>query len=175
MVLKHPWLVPHIIKLKRIFPKSKIIIIWRHPYDVIASTLDFVKNDKIANSMFGTKLKDIIQLYKNHINILLNEKDNNNVLNIRFEDFIQHTNLELEKCFDFLGVPVDDAEMYKIVNGDKIIRTARVLDDVVINKPKRKFFTLKTNQQKMIVKHLNNYAQKLGYDTMKEILKDDKK
>ena len=177
VVLKHPWLIPYVDGLIRIFPDSKFIILLRHPYDVIASVLDFTKNDDMANEMFyGGELLPIIELYKNHMQKLLEEKEKytNKFLMIRFEDFVNKPGITLNKVFEFLGIPTTEKEMREILHGKRVVKTARVLEDLKIKKPKRKFLSLSLDKQKIIVKNLNKITRELGYGDMNEILKKEK-
>ena len=178
IVLKHPWLVPYINDIYRIFPDAKFIILWRHPYDVIASTMDFAKNDNVAKEMFGTKLSPIVSKYKRHVEFLFKfskKHDYNKVLNVKFEDFIKTPKQTLAIMFDFLGAGTDSEELLDISNGKGVVKTARVLDNLKIITPKRKFFEMSSKHQGAIAKSLSKYAHRLGYDTMTDIMRDEEK
>jgi len=169
VVLKHPWLVPHVHDLERAFPQSKFIFIWRHPYDVIASVIDFAETDKIAGSMFGDKLRPILDMYIDHIEYLDEAKSRypEKILSVKFETFLRQPRKVLTNCFKFLGLDVPDLDN-AIKEG--VVRTARVLDNTVIKTPANKFEWLSDQTQKAIVKSLRGHATRQGYDERLEVM-----
>lgn len=172
VILKHPWLVPYVFDLDRIFPNAKFLFLWRHPYNVIASTLDFAKKDNIANKMFGVKLGRIIKLYKKHVDKLfeINKKySTEKILNVRYEDFIKTPKQELKKIFDFFGV-VSTKELNDIIAVKSQVKTARVLETLELVKPKEKFLKLNKKQQALIISNLESYANRLGYDNKRKLM-----
>jgi len=174
VILKHPWLVPHVHNLERCFPTAKFIFIRRHPYDVIASVLDFADTDKIANSMFGEKLRPIIDLYVSHVAYLEEAKNRypEKILSVKFEGFIKTPERVLADCFKFCGLSTPNM---KQVLKKGPVRTARVLDKTKLSKPHNKFSWLSLPVQKAIVRNLRQHAMNLGYDPRLEVLTQNKK
>lgn len=169
-VLKHPWLAPYILKVARIFHDGKIIVLLRHPYDTLASVVDFRKRDDTAKKMFPADWGDLIRLYKDHMQALLSAKDivqEDRVKYMKFEDFIENPVPWLMEAYKFYGVRSDEKMVKRILEfgkKDRISLTGRVLAHSKIDQPEDKFVAqLNENQRQVVRNNLSGLCQELKY------------
>lgn len=168
VVLKHPWLNVYIKNLIRIFPKAKVGILLRHPYDVIASCADFRDFDSMAEKMFPKDLDKLISLYLRHTKALLNvqRQAEKRIALLKFEDFIAKPDWFLRSFFNFIGVAADaDTVDFILKAGDKdsLAFTARVLETTQIFKPEKKFIRMSKEDQLKIRRRLFPMVKRLNY------------
>jgi len=174
-VLKHPWLNPHAPKLAQIFPEAKFIILLRHPYDVIASCIDFRTYDASASSMFPANLNKLIHLYLKHMKTLLNFQrvcGKDRILFVRFEDFLKSPRTFLQEIFTFLGVKSQDSFTTQLIHqakNDLLPLVGRVLITSNIVQPEKKFFNLTNAEKQKIRGTLKPFLPTLGYDDYQNV------
>ncbi len=93
----------------KIFPKSKIVLVIRHPFDACLSNYmqNYALNDPMAN--FFT-MKDAVNLYNEVMGLwgLYRENMQLDYHLIRYEDIVENIESEAKKMLDFIGVEWDD-------------------------------------------------------------------
>ncbi len=169
VVLKHPWLNIYIRRLGVIFPEAKFVVLIRHPYDVLASTIDFRDTDNQAAAMFPEDLNKLIDLYWKHVKTSLNAfgtlKDR--VSYEKYEDLIKSPGQVLGRMFKFYGLKHGGhiiSDVLDKAKHDKLPITARVLMTSKILEPQDKWSKLKKEDQERIKNRLGPLLQKLEYE-----------
>ena len=99
-----PEIVPFI---KEYFPNSKFIHLIRHPFAAVKSSKVF-KSGELWKSKSEDKILELWTLHESRVQL---EKDKNEVpiLDVKYEDIISHTQREMVRIFDFLGVTYNDS------------------------------------------------------------------
>lgn len=171
-VLKHPYLSPHIFRLSRVFPNAKFIHLVRHPYDTMASTVDFVRKVEAAAKLLGTDLEGLLTKYEKFLlpiiettPMLLNER---RFMFAKFEDLLEDPVDVLQEVFQFLGrdpgIPAIEAIVQK-ANDNKLSLVGTALGSSIIRTPKRKFDEVFNRQQQDKVKaRLKPFVKEFGYE-----------
>lgn len=168
-ILKHPWLNPYVRRLGEIFPKAKFVVLLRHPYDTLASTIDFRDTDRQAKMMFPEDLNALIDLYWRHIKSVMNAKTvlKDRILYVKFEDFLQTPGVVLGEMFEFYNVESNQDLVETIMNdaeAENLPLTARVLLTSKLIKPYNKWEGLNEEAKARIKNRLSPLLTKLGYD-----------
>lgn len=121
VVLKHPWLTRWIERVGNVYHKSKMLVMIRHPYDVIASALHMTELSKSAEQMFGGigNVDKICKQYSEHMGaILLHaprfEKVGRCKL-LKYEDLVKKPHEEFEDVLKFFGVEHDADTVLDII------------------------------------------------------------
>jgi len=173
VVVKHPWLTQEMETLVRVFDKAKVLVLLRHPYDVIASAYHFTYLTKSAEQMCGGKgnLKHIIDLYTNAMAKVIKVEpylaNTNRFLKIKYEDLITTPKPILTQTYKFFGASHDD----KVVDGvlkraqaNEASLVKRCLSRSDIYKPKNKFQEMLNDNQKHLIRcRTKPFLQAFGY------------
>lgn len=170
-VVKHPWLAPKILRIASTFPGSRIIVLLRHPYDIIGSTMHFRKLSETANAMFPKTLNGLIDMFIDHKNALLNAEkimSKERLLYMKFEDFLKHPGAWLGQAFKFYGVPSNPRLVRHILRRgqhNKLPLTGHVIHHSTFHVPKDKFAEyLNKPQREVVRKRLAYMVEQLGYE-----------
>lgn len=123
MVMKHPWLVPHILEVAtQIFPDSKVVLMHRHPYDTIASAWHLYNVNSNGNKVFGhygdvKTIDDMCELYIMFLGHLLDAKRflKGRALEKKYEDLIENPVEWLDEVYRHYGAPLPIADIEAIV------------------------------------------------------------
>ena len=123
-VLKHPWWAPLGHRLQKIFPSAKFVILFRHPYDVVASMLHFRNTVPAAKTMLSDDVEILAQLYVEHTNYLLKllHDYTYRTYAVKFEDFLESPQETLQGIFKFLDCPISKEDTEKIIHDSSIGR-----------------------------------------------------
>ena len=124
VVLKHPWLVPYIRELTmKIFPKSKVVLIQRHPYDVIASAWAMYSKNPKGKKVFEKQAKvntidDMCELFLSFLAHVLNASRylGERALIVKYENLIEDPVTWFGKVYNHYGAPLSEKEIKKIVD-----------------------------------------------------------
>jgi hypothetical protein len=94
--------------LKENFPEAKFLHLIRHPFPVVKSSQVFV-----GELWRGMPSEEILQRWTMHEEWVELEKNKEEVpiLDVKYEDIISHTQREMVRMFDFLGVEYDKATL----------------------------------------------------------------
>ena len=118
----------------KLFPKSKVLILIRHPFDVVNSLItrnkyllesDIKLQDKISNYMLipflnvsnfsnlSSNISDFdigMSIYDHYFNqlVLMSEKYNSNIQIIKYEDLVLKKEDVVLKLFDFCNISLND-------------------------------------------------------------------
>ncbi|HEX9804934.1 MAG TPA: sulfotransferase [Candidatus Dojkabacteria bacterium] len=106
---KTPLHLLYIERIKKLFPKAKVIILLRNPYSVIASMLN-TKFFKFANS-----LEDATNQYYKYYSILQKYFDEDNFHIVRYEDMKKNTTKEIKEVLEFLHLQIEDKKLERIL------------------------------------------------------------
>ncbi len=153
-------------EITTLFPGSKVIVLHRNPIDVAKSmikTWGFTSFKEL--NMFR---RDLLQGPEKLRSFSIANKDNKNVYNLSYEDLINDTPNEVQKLYNWIGIPYDASvldtqknDKYKggygdpFQNADVNYKTVKArTDEKGINKDFKDF--------------LNGYANYLGTDIQKE-------
>ena len=73
VVLKHPWLTRWMERLGTTYNDCKMLVMLRHPYDVVASSMHMSEINKSAKKMFGgeNNVDKICEQYAEHMSAVL--------------------------------------------------------------------------------------------------------
>ncbi|WP_419799408.1 MAG: sulfotransferase [Terasakiella sp.] len=108
--------------IRSLFPNAKIIILHRHPCDVVLSCFmqDFAEN-QLTREFFD--LKSTAELYDHAMSVV---KMDEQMLSVRYEDLIEDFDNVSQKIFNFLGLTwtEDTRDFYKTALNKEAIRTA---------------------------------------------------
>jgi hypothetical protein len=168
-VLKHPWWAKYGFRLHQIFPEAKFIILLRHPYDVIASIVEFRKTSSIARKMFPSNVRDIAKLYNKHMRELqkLLKAFPEQTLAVKFEDFLKTPRKFLQSIFTFLDCPLTKEQLDLLMEFGKagqIPMTCKVLDQSNLFTPKKRYLDFSEEEMKLIKKWVDGYLKVLHYE-----------
>jgi len=168
-VLKHPWLNVYTRQLGEIFPQAHFIGLLRHPYDVIASTIDFRNSDRQAGLMFPEDLNKLMDLYWRHMRILWNARNvlKGRLIFVKFEEFIGAPGKVLGTMFKHYGARVGNEEISEVLakaSSGSLELTARVLMTPKLITPKNKWSKLSKDDQDRIRNYLSPALEKFGYE-----------
>ncbi len=113
LILKHPELTYYFHELSQQFLNFKFVVIVRDPRDVIASVMEVAdrhKKNKIISPQ--TELIDIKNHCDNYIAYYVNVLKNidhfrNNLIFVKYEDFMNDPNQELQRISKFTGARYD--------------------------------------------------------------------
>jgi hypothetical protein len=114
LVLKTPAHMARIRFLKQLFPQSKFIFISRSPYDVVPSAIKtqlalsekhgFSKMPELnKRRMFDEAIESYDFMHKAYEHGLRHVDAQRDVMEIRFEDLIEHPMSTMAACYAFLG------------------------------------------------------------------------
>ena len=118
----------------KLFPESKVIILIRHPFDVVNSLIarnkylleqDLILKDKISNyflipflnvrnySNLSSNISNFeigMKIYDSYYNqlILMSEKYNSNIQIVKYEDLVLKKEDVVTKLFDFCNISIND-------------------------------------------------------------------
>ncbi len=149
-----------------LFPRSKVIVLHRNPIDVVKSmikTWEFTSFHQL--NMFRRDLLHGPQKLRSFSNT---NKENQNVYTLSYEDLITNTAKEVQKLYDWIGIPYDISvldthknDKYKGSYGDPI-------QNSTINYSAAKARTDKKSINKDFSEFINGYAHYLGKDIQEE-------
>jgi len=174
VVIKQPWITFRINEIMATFPEAKVVLLSRHPYQALASTVDFTMNNWAAENMFEGKRKmwKILEVYGEAMSAIIrckhNPKNRDRILFLKFEDLLENPHEKLKEVFGW----------YQVDNSNKIV--TEVLEKAQNNKaallgtcllqskfmhPKDKFKTLLTgDERKKIETKAAPYIKEFGYE-----------
>lgn len=123
VVLKHPWLVPYIRELTlHIFPDSKVVMIQRHPYDVIASSWAMYSKNPKGKKVFEKQgqvstIDDMCELFITYLGHVLEAKKylRGRGLMVKYEDIIAKPVEMFGKIYNHYGAPLSEKKIEEIV------------------------------------------------------------
>ena len=169
VVLKHPWLSIYIRRLGMIFPEAKFVVLVRHPYDTLASTIDFRDTDRQAEQMFPEDLNKLIDLYWKHVKTSLNAVSvlKDRISYEKYEDLLATPGQVLGRMFKFYDLRHGNGIISSVLekaNSGELPLTARVLMTSKLIEPQDKWSKLKEEDQARIRNRLGPLLQKLGYE-----------
>ncbi len=108
--------------IRSLFPNAKIIILHRHPCDVVLSCYmqDFAGN-QLTREFFD--LKSSAELYNHAMSVV---KMDEQMLSVRYEDLVEDFDAVSRKIFEFVGLKwtEDTRDFYKTALNKEAIRTA---------------------------------------------------
>ena len=169
VVLKHPWLNIYIRRLGGIFPEAKFVVLLRHPYDALASVIDFRDTDKQAEQMFPEDMNKLIDLYWKHMKTALSAVGvlKGRILYERYENLIKSPGQVLGRMFKFYGVRHGSNIISDVIEKSKsedLPLTARVLMTSKLIEPQDKWSKIKEEDRERIRNRLGPLLKKIGYE-----------
>jgi len=106
---KFPLNIIHVPLINALFPKSKYILVIRHPCDCVLSCFmqNFELNEAMANFL---SIKDTVSLYSNVMKLwsIYSEKLILNVEIVKYENLVSNFEQTSKKILNFLGLEWDD-------------------------------------------------------------------
>lgn len=127
-------------ELIEMFPKCKIILLWRNPLAVAASMMETWAKGKWNLYSFR------VDLYKGLDNLVnVYEKNPERILAVKFEDFVSDSEYYSKKIFEYLELPVNESasEQFSKINlkgrmGDPTgVKQYKSINDESLNKWKK--------------------------------------
>lgn len=152
--------------IRALFPEAKIVVLHRHPLDIILSCYmqDFELN--ILTSEF-MQVGSILSLYSSVTDSLASLGDDPNIFGSRYEDLVSDFDKETQNLFEFLGLEWSAAvrSFHDTALQKKVIRTASYQQ---VTKPLYATSVGRWKRYQAVFSPyldiLEPYAQKLGYD-----------
>ncbi len=153
-------------ELISLFPRSKVIVLHRNPIDVVKS---MIKTWEFTSFHQLNKFRrDLLQGPQKLRSFSIANKENKNVYTLSYEDLINDTPKEVQKLYDWIGIPYDGSvlntqnnDKYKGIYGDP-------LQNSDINYIAAKARTDKKSINKDFSEFINGYAHYLGKDIQEE-------
>jgi|GEM_PF-6464921 len=158
--------IANICFIRSLFPNAKIVVLHRHPLDIVLSCYmqDFELN--ILTREF-TQLGSIVSLYTSVMDSLASLEGDPSIYNLRYEDLVSNFDKETRSLFEFLGLEWTDGvrSFHDTALQKRVIRTASYQQ---VTKPlyATAVGRWKSYQDVFLpyLAILEPYAQKLGYD-----------
>lgn len=150
-------------KIIKYYPSAKFICMIREPKNVVSSQISSTRIDQ----------KSIIRLsylYNKISTSILDIKNNNNVLIVKYEELTKEPELILKKIFKFLDIPYNSIYIEKVAAPPEIVSEHEFWKNKNIDQDKihistagkwRK--TLSNNEANMINYITKSHAEKYGY------------
>ncbi|MGH8293565.1 MAG: sulfotransferase family protein, partial [Gammaproteobacteria bacterium] len=106
VVDKSPFLTVHLGMVQRIFPGAAVIFMLRHPCDVVLSCF-MTSLELNSGTVHFTRINTSVELYCKVMSLWQRycEVLPLNMLQVRYEDLLDHPEAKLRQVLDFLGVP----------------------------------------------------------------------
>jgi hypothetical protein len=173
VVIKHPWLTKWIHRVSLTFPEAKILVMLRHPYDVVASTLEMSRLDT-AKEMFGglRNLDEVCRQYACAMNEVISVtpelEKNKRVMFLKYEDLVESPIDCLQHVFQFYGVDFGKLRVRKVV--DDMQTNQGGLKDVCLQQTRfykarsRWKLDMDEHQRQRVRALVRLFAFKFGYD-----------
>ncbi len=163
---KFPLTIIEVGFLKKIFPKSKIILSMRHPCDSVLSC--FFSNFKINDAMINfLNLNDSVVFYNNIFELfdIYTKSLNLDFLTVKYEDLVGSFEKTLKKVLTFLNLKYEDnlnrfyetAINRNIINTPSYNQVTEPLYNTSINRWKN------YEEAKFLQKDLKKWIEKQGY------------
>jgi len=163
---KFPLTIIEVGFLKKIFPKSKIILSMRHPCDSVLSC--FFSNFKINDAMINfLNLNDSVVFYNNIFELfdIYTKSLNLDFLTVKYEDLVGSFQKTLKKVLTFLNLKYEDnlnrfyetAINRNIINTPSYNQVTEPLYNTSINRWKN------YEDAKFLQKDLKKWIEKQGY------------
>ena len=122
LLIKNPFHSMRIDTLHEMYPDAKFIHIYRHPYDVIPSTInmwDIVgKHNRLNNKWQKPTIDEVITLLDKmliYINVKLGNKPNHQFIEIKFEEFEHNPIQALEYIYQKFQIPFSESDLQKTI------------------------------------------------------------
>jgi hypothetical protein len=151
-----------------------VVLLTRHPYQVLASTIHFTMINWAAEEMFEGKKKlwKILEVYDETMAAIIrcknNPKNKERVLFLKFEDLLKNPHTKLKEVFNWYEVDDSDgivAEVLAKAEDNKASLRGTCLAQSRFFCPKDKFITMLGGSDKGRIKqHVAPYMQMLGYE-----------
>jgi len=174
VVIKHPWLTRWIDRLGSTFTGCKMLVMLRHPYDVVASAMHMSEINKSAKKMFGgeNNVDRICEQYSEHMGAVLvhapKYESAGRCKLIKYEELLKNPFPVIRNIFEFYNVS-GSTEIVDAVF-DKAQKNKASLKGVCLNrtdfyKQKDKWATrLDEHQRQRIRALLSPLVYYLGYE-----------
>jgi len=161
-------------EIPKLFPKAKIIVLKRNPEDVLISIMKTWQLESVKDlSRFQ---RDLLLAPKKMQDFIENNKDNDNVLEVKFESLKQNLSNETQALYNWLQLPYSD----EVLDTEQNNKTKGVFGDPYQNSNDtykkasslRAEYKLSKKQLNFISSYLNYLGQSLlnnyGYPLAKE-------
>jgi hypothetical protein len=116
IILKNPFHSLRIKTLRRLFPKAKFIHIYRHPYNVIPSSINMWNIVGPQNAMIPgfvpATIENTVKVFDNVLNYIhqnTNDLPEESYCEIKYENLEENPVEEIKKAYKQLGLPFSEA------------------------------------------------------------------
>jgi omega-hydroxy-beta-dihydromenaquinone-9 sulfotransferase len=157
IILKNPFHSLRIKTIRRLFPRAKFIHIYRHPFNVIPSSINMWNIVGPQNAMrpgfVKATVKDTVEVFDRVLNYIhLHTKDlpEQSFCEIKYEDLEENPLEEIKNAYNKLGLPFNSTfeESLKVPNSKKFVK----------NK-----YSLSEEDKSFISEKLKHHMERYGY------------